>query len=90
MSEKDILSHDLLTFSPLFSGDVSTEAGKHTLVSQLEDMTPDKPVFDPSDPSPKAVVVDMLSVLRKMKLSYYKTLGELIMSMINKVVLISR
>ena len=90
MSLADILSHDVLNTSPLFAGDISSHAGKHTLVSELEDITPDKHEFDSTDPNPKAVVVDMLSVLRQMNMSHFKSMGDLIISMVNKAVYVGR
>ena len=76
MPLSEILSHDLFPYSPLFSGDLPSHAEKHTLVSALEDLLPNKPVFDFQIEEPMAIVVDFLATFRQRNLSNFITFGD--------------
>ena len=70
MSIRQVLSHDVLSASPLFDGDLPAHVSKSKLVSEI------KPHLDLTQWSPKStyathVVVDFISKIRQMPLAQF-------------------
>lgn len=82
MSIRQILSHDVLSASPLFDGDLPAHVNKSKLVCEIE------PGLDLTQWSPEStyathVVVDFMSKMRQMPLAQFPTLGAVINAIIS-------
>ena len=82
MNIRQMLTHDILSASPLFDGDLPAHVNKSTLVSEIE------PGLDLTQWSPKStlathVVVDFMSKMRQMPLARFPNLGALINAIIS-------
>ncbi|KAH3725183.1 hypothetical protein DPMN_051018 [Dreissena polymorpha] len=84
MSLKQILSHDLMSTSPLFDGDLPAHVNKSKLIGKIESR------LDISKKSresllPTHVIVDFMSKMRQMPLAQFSTLVGVINVVINSV-----
>ena len=82
MNIRQVLTHDILSASSLFDGDLPAHVNKSTLVSEIE------PGLDLTKWSPKStlathVVVDFMAKMRQMPLSRFPNFGALINAIIS-------
>ncbi|KAH3823399.1 hypothetical protein DPMN_125198 [Dreissena polymorpha] len=77
MSLKQILSHDLISSSPLFDGDHPAHVNKSKLIGEI------KSRLDISKWSWTHVIVGFMSKMRQMPLAQFSTLGSAINAVIN-------
>ncbi|KAH3716757.1 hypothetical protein DPMN_059486 [Dreissena polymorpha] len=71
MSLKQILSHDLISSSPLFDGDPPVHVNKSKLIGETESLLPTH------------IIADFMSKMRHMPLAQFSTLGGAIDAFIN-------
>ena len=69
MSLKQILSHDLISSSPLFDGDLPAHINKSKLIGEIESRL-DLSKWSRESLLPTHVIVDFMSKMRQMPLAY--------------------
>ncbi|KAH3863596.1 hypothetical protein DPMN_026584 [Dreissena polymorpha] len=82
MSLKQILSHDLISSSPLFDGDLPAHVDKSKLIGEIESRL-DISKWSRESLLPTHVIVDFMSKMRQMPLAQCSTLGGAINAVIN-------
>lgn len=82
MSIRQILSHNVLSTSPLFDGDLPAHVNKSKLVSEIEPRL-DLTQWSPESTYATHVVVDFMSKMRQMPLAQFPTLGAVINAIIS-------
>ena len=74
----EILHHDLFNFNPLFEGDDTYKPDKHILTKELEKLVFEKPIFVKSVELHTALVIDFMSLLRRLPLGKMKIFKDLL------------
>ncbi|KAH3724692.1 hypothetical protein DPMN_050515 [Dreissena polymorpha] len=82
MSLTQILSHDLISSSPLFDGDVPAHVNTSKLIGEIES-TLDISKWSRESLLPTHVILDFMSKMRQMPLAQFSTLGGAINVVIN-------
>ena len=73
----EILEHDPLGKSPLFENQFTAKPDKHILIKELENaIVPNDYCFSKSSILPAALVIDFMSVVRKLSVSKYSTIKD--------------
>ena len=73
----EIVHHDIFNFNPLFEGDDTYKPDKHILTKELEKLVLEKPIFVKSVELHTALVIDFMSLLRRLpigKMNIFKDL----------------
>ncbi|KAH3698914.1 hypothetical protein DPMN_073859 [Dreissena polymorpha] len=82
MSLMQILSHDLISSSPLLDGDLPAHVNKSKLIGEIESRL-DISKWSRECLLPTHVIVDFMSKMRQMPLAQFSTLGGAINPVIN-------
>ncbi|KAH3728905.1 hypothetical protein DPMN_054868 [Dreissena polymorpha] len=82
MSLKQILSHDLISSSPLFDGDLPAHVNTSKLIGEIESRL-NISKWSLESLLPTHVIVDFMSKVRQMQLAQFSTLGCVINPVIN-------
>ena len=77
IATSELLKHDLVEESPLFHGDDMTKPQKHIMIQELEkQLEKDDYAFDKQSNTPTVVIVDFMSVVRKVPFAKCSTFKE--------------
>ena len=77
IATSELLKHDLVEESPLFDGDDMTKPQKHIMIQELEkQLEKDDYAFDKQSNTPTVVIVDFMSVVRKVPFAKCSTFKE--------------
>ena len=73
----EILQFDLITTSCLFDDDMTSKPHKHTINKELENHLANEDfLFDSTSSLETAIIVDFMSMIRKVLFTKLKTFGE--------------
>lgn len=89
MNLHEILTHDVLSVSPLFEGDLPAPATKSKLMDEVEPQL-DMNTWNRDSDLQTHVLVDFMSKLRQMPLAAFQTLGDVITSNISSMSRLSK